>query len=169
MRYEIAVDGRVREVEVLRLRDGRFKARVDGREWTGDFIPGHLVLEGSSFEYAADREPSGRPRQVVVRGRAHAVTVLGMGFRRSAGGPGPGEVSSGTVTAPMNGQVVKILAGEGSAVEAGQVVLVLEAMKMENEVTAPGPGRVRRLVVTSGQAVHPGQLLFEVEPPEGAD
>ena len=168
MRYEILVDGHLKEVEIQELRDGRFQARVDGRPLSGSFIPGHLVLDDRAFEYAADRDAAGNPRQIVTRGRAHGIAIRGMGFRRRAAGAGQAEASSGTVVAPMNGQVVKLLAGVGQDVEAGQVLLVLEAMKMENEVTAPLAGRLRHLAVQTGEVVHPGQLLFEVEPPEPA-
>lgn len=163
MRYEIAVDGHACEVEILSLEDGRFRARVDGRDVSGTFLPGSLVLAGGeSVEYAADRDDSGQPRQVVLRGRAQDVAVLSMGFRRRSGGPGAAAAGSGAVVAPMNGQVVKVLASAGDDVQAGQVVVVLEAMKMENEVTAPRSGRLARLEVRVGEAVHPGHLLFEI-------
>lgn len=164
MRYEIAVDGYPCEVDILSLEDGRFQARVDGREVSGTFLPGSLVLSegGDSVEYAADRDDSGQPRQVVLRGRAQDVSILSMGFRRRSGGAGATAGGSGAVVAPMNGQVVKVLAQAGDQVQAGQVVVVLEAMKMENEVTAPRSGRLARLEVRVGEAVHPGHLLFEI-------
>jgi biotin carboxyl carrier protein len=66
----------------------------------------------------------------------------------------------------MNGQVVKITKKVGEPVESGEIVLILEAMKMENEVSAPISGVLTELRVEPGQAVAPGQLLFCVEASE---
>jgi biotin carboxyl carrier protein len=67
------------------------------------------------------------------------------------------------VTAYMPGRVVAILAAEGTPVEAGAGVVVLEAMKMENEIQAEGAGVVRKILVEVGQAVEGGDPLFELE------
>ena len=73
------------------------------------------------------------------------------------------ERASGDVHAPMPGLVVDVLVAEGQAVEAGERLLVLEAMKMENSLTAEGAGTVRRVAVERGAAVEKGQLLIEIE------
>jgi biotin carboxyl carrier protein len=70
--------------------------------------------------------------------------------------------SSQTVTAPMPGNVLSVRVSEGDDVEAGQVLVVLEAMKMENTVPAPGAGRVARVLVKSGQQVQRGESLVEL-------
>jgi glutaconyl-CoA/methylmalonyl-CoA decarboxylase subunit gamma len=80
----------------------------------------------------------------------------------SAGGRG----GSGTIKAPMPGRVVRVLVTEGEAVEADAPLLIVEAMKMENEVASPGSGVVRRLSVAAGDTVEAGQLLCEVVAPE---
>ncbi|KAK9984251.1 hypothetical protein SO802_033776 [Lithocarpus litseifolius] len=69
----------------------------------------------------------------------------------------------GTVVAPMAGLVVKVLVKDGTKVEEGQPILVLEAMKMEHVVKAPCTGRVHGLVVTAGQQVSDGRVLFSVK------
>lgn len=71
--------------------------------------------------------------------------------------------SEGNVSAPMNGQVVKVVKKVGDPIESGDIVLILEAMKMENEVTAPISGVLKELKVEPGHTVAPGQLLFCVE------
>jgi biotin carboxyl carrier protein len=63
----------------------------------------------------------------------------------------------------MPGKVVRIVAPPGTDVEAGQPVLVIEAMKMQNELKAPKKGKVKRIVVSEGAAVEAGQTLAEVE------
>lgn len=70
-------------------------------------------------------------------------------------------VSSNAVVAPLAGSVARVLVGEGDEIEAGQVLLILEAMKMETEITAPAAGTVARILVESGEAVQGGQALIE--------
>jgi propionyl-CoA carboxylase alpha chain len=71
-------------------------------------------------------------------------------------------VASGSLLAPMPGTVVRVAVAEGDAVEAGQTVLVLEAMKMQHTVTAPQPGTVTRLSVQTGAQVAAGEVLAVV-------
>ena len=76
---------------------------------------------------------------------------------------GSGARGKARVTAMMPGRVVALLAAEGAEVTAGQGIVVLEAMKMENEILADRDGVVRRLFVTEGQSVEGGEPLFEIE------
>lgn len=70
--------------------------------------------------------------------------------------------SSNAVTAPLAGSVARILVEEGQEIEAGQVLVVLEAMKMETEITAPHAGTVSAILVEPGDAVQGGQPLIEL-------
>jgi acetyl-CoA/propionyl-CoA carboxylase biotin carboxyl carrier protein len=78
----------------------------------------------------------------------------------SSGGGGP---SNGTIVAPMQGTIVKVLVNEGDEVKAGQAVLVLEAMKMENHINADRGGTVREIRVTAGDTVGTGDVLVVIE------
>ena len=71
-------------------------------------------------------------------------------------------VSSNAIVAPLAGSVARILVAEGDEIEAGQVLLVLEAMKMETEITAPAAGKVSAILVAPGDAVQGGQALIEL-------
>lgn len=75
----------------------------------------------------------------------------------------PAAASTGAVIAPMPGTILKVLKASGDAVKAGDVVLILEAMKMENEITAPSDGVIGSLSLTEGSTVAGGDLLFEVK------
>lgn len=77
--------------------------------------------------------------------------------------PPPGQTADKTVTSPMSGNVFKILVKVGDEVTAGQVMLVLEAMKMETEVQATAGGVIKNVAVAEGDAVSQGQLLIEFE------
>jgi acetyl-CoA/propionyl-CoA carboxylase biotin carboxyl carrier protein len=82
--------------------------------------------------------------------------------RRRARGAGSGVTGDGAITSPMQGVVLKVEVGEGEEVSAGQVICVVEAMKMENEITSTRDGVVRELSVAPGEQVVNGQLICVV-------
>ncbi len=122
-----------------------------------------LIIEGRQFEVSV-RQDNASHYQVTHQGSIDEVEVLdpltylaGQGSIRQRG-RGPQQIK-----AYMPGRVVEILVEEGTAVEPGQGLIVLEAMKMENEIQAEHEGVVSRVFVTPGQAVEGGDPLFEVE------
>ena len=100
-----------------------------------------------------------RRRRGVDRGRSRARWPTQAHAAAGAGG-GAG---SGTVTAPMQGTIVKVLVEVGAAVEAGDALLVLEAMKMENQINAEASGTVEEIRVAAGDAVGTGDVLAIIE------
>jgi biotin carboxyl carrier protein len=93
-----------------------------------------------------------------------ATDVVSADGRTGSAGKGT-EGSSGEqhVVAPMPGRIVRVLVAHGQQVNAGQPVVVIEAMKMENELVSPRSGRVKAVEVTEGAAVESGKLLVVVE------
>ena len=83
--------------------------------------------------------------------------------RRSSGGGAAAAAGSGTLTAPMQGTIVKVTVAEGDEVAEGDTICVLEAMKMENAVTADKAGKVAKLSVEAGQSVGSGDVLAVIE------
>jgi acetyl-CoA/propionyl-CoA carboxylase, biotin carboxylase, biotin carboxyl carrier protein len=83
--------------------------------------------------------------------------------KRAAAGGGGGGAGSGTVTAPMQGTIVKVLVEVGATVEAGDALLVLEAMKMENQINAEKSGTVKEIRVEAGASVGAGDTLAIIE------
>ena len=70
--------------------------------------------------------------------------------------------NAGSIKSPLPGNVSKIKVKEGQAVKAGEVLMTLEAMKMENEIMAPGTGTVKKIYVTEGKAVQQGEALIDI-------
>lgn len=128
---------------------------------TGDLVQ-VLQSDGSlrRLPFTPDRCAPDQTR-FFYKGRVRTVDTVG-----GVGGSVEGNQSEGTVTAPMNGQVVKVPVQVGQDVECGEIVLILEAMKMENEVTAPVSGKLAELHVAPGDTVSPGQILFSIEATE---
>jgi biotin carboxyl carrier protein len=168
LQYEIEINGRVRQVTVRRV-DGRFDVAIDRRQWLIDAarIDAHtwslLIDEGvgtSSREVTlvAGVEPG--TLNVRVDGAPVAVCVNG---RRRLGRKDEGALAGGSgplrVVAPMPGKIVRVLVRTGEAVQARQALVVIEAMKMENELRAPGAGMVADIQVRDGQSVEAGALL----------
>jgi acetyl-CoA/propionyl-CoA carboxylase biotin carboxyl carrier protein len=83
--------------------------------------------------------------------------------RRAAGAAGGGGSSSGDISVPMQGTIIKVLVAVGDAVEAGQAVCVLEAMKMENNIAAGKAGTVKEVRVKPGDTVGSGDIVVVIE------
>ena len=121
-----------------------------------------ITVEGKTYEMDVELIGSnGAPVQPVKVQSAPAAPAPVAAAPKEASKPAA--VSSGSVVAPMPGTVIKILKNEGDAVKAGDVVLILEAMKMENEITAPVAGTLASVNCTAGGTVAGGDVLFEVK------
>ena len=97
---------------------------------------------------------------ITVNGTAYQVTVEEGFAGAAAPAPAAAPASGGvTITSPMPGKILGIKAAAGTAVKRGQVILLLEAMKMENEIVAPQDGTVASVNVAVGDMVEPGAVL----------
>jgi len=164
MLFDATVDGHAIRVEV-RGRDGRYVVTLDGRDLEVDhqetgahFVS--LLIGGKSYEAGLEKRPDGY--NVVL-----AEDVLDLEFRRASRGAlaAPRKAAAGParIVAPMPGRLVRVLVERGQQVEAGAGLVVMEAMKMENELRSPRAGRIAELPVREGQAVETGALLVVVE------
>ncbi len=155
-----------RHVVEIEERDGGLLAQVDGRSYELRIFtpePGvYTLLFGPQvIEARVEGNAQAGFVTVTVRERAWHLRVRDRRYRRRASEAG----SEGRValTARMPGKVVRLLAEVGSSVRAGQGILVLEAMKMQNEVRAPKSGRLAEVYVREGQTVGAGELLAVIE------
>jgi len=143
------IGGREYRAEVKELSAERATVVVDGVDYTVD-----LVQVGRKRITATE----------VIRPAAPvpAPAVPAAAPRK----PSPAAAGQGAITAPMPGSVFQMKVKEGDTVQAGQVLLVMEAMKMENPVTAPYNGTVTKVFVREGDNIGEGDLLVEVARPE---
>lgn len=165
MIYEVSIAEKIYRVELLRTEQ-EWKCKLDGREIPLDVVAAQdgmlsLLLQGKSYE--VKQEAVGPEANVVVGQERFSATVRDPRSFRSRRHSGPGEQGVMKIKAPMPGKVVRILAPAGTQVENGQSVLVIEAMKMQNELKAPKSGVVKKINVEEGAAVDAGQALAEVE------
>ncbi len=166
MRYYVTIDGRTFEVELAPDH-----VSVDGTVVRAELAQQpeseihHLLVDGRSYPLVASRG-NGRGNWVLVvdghRLEADVVDERGRAIRRITGasaapaGPKP-------VRAPMPGLIVRVDVEVGQTVKQGQGVVIMEAMKMENELKAEAPGIVSKVLVKPGQAVEKGAVLVEFE------
>jgi len=164
MKYITTVENRQFLVEII---DDKH-INVDGKIYVVDFesVSGQpvysLIVDGKSHEsYVAQGDDNW---QVLLRGRLYPVTVEDEREKRlrSAAGGGVAETGEFRLKSPMPGLVVSIPVEDGQAVKKGQVLLILESMKMQNELKSPRDGTVRRIKVKAGESVEQKQALLSV-------
>src|SRR5512139_1013720 len=163
----VTADGRDRTVSIEGpTPEGTFNVTIDGvlRVVDGRAIrPGtwSLVIEGRSF--VVDLDPRRNAIHASVGASEANLQVEDALHRRLSQAAGVRAVQQGeTIRAPIAGKVVKVLVAQGDQVAAGTPVIVLEAMKMENELVAERGGTVTAIHKSAGQAVDTGDLLVEL-------
>lgn len=168
-RYRVRVDETQLSVEINPSGDAPV-VTVDGVDLEVRATPdgGFIVREaGQTGQTMIWLDDAGRPTGASVGGRAFDVavqTAAEAAFEDAMAAAGPGASGSSAIKAPMPGRVVKLLVEVGDDVDADQPVIIVEAMKMENEVAATAPGRVARIEVEAGATVDAGAVLVELEP-----
>jgi biotin carboxyl carrier protein len=167
MAYIASSGGGEHRLDVRQDREG-IRVRLDDREFLVDFLqvdPGlySLLIGGRSFEI--DLLELQDALMVLVDGQPFRVEIQDEQERRLRAAAGKGEAKAGkrVVAAPMPGKVVKLLVRPGDAVKPGDGVIVVEAMKMENELKAPLAGMVKEIRVEEGKAVSAGDVLVVIE------
>lgn len=170
MRYFVEVAGRTFELEL-----GESGAiRLDGREVEAELraIAGtrlqHLLVDGRSIPLAISAEEGRGEWSIEVGGHLLDVSVVDERTRaiRELAGVAGGPKGPGPIRAPMPGMVVRVEVEVGQRVDAGDGVVIIEAMKMENELKAESAGVVESVAVSAGQPVEKGAVLVEFAPEE---
>lgn len=164
MIYDVNIDGKSYRLELNRA-DSRWECRLDGREVEIDAILPRrdvlsIILGGQAYEIK--RERTATDMHLWVGSVRYAVQLRDPRSLRSRASADDGK-GPRKLLAPMPGKVVRVLVSEESEVEAGQGVVVVEAMKMQNEIKSPKKGIVRKLIAAAGANVNAGDVLAVVE------
>lgn len=166
--FRFVMDGQTREI-TLETVDGGYEAKIGDQVRSVQVVAsarGLLVLriEGKTVEIAHGERDG--VSYVATVGRSFRLQDEAAAAGTADGAAGGGRFD-GKVETPMPGKVVKVLVKEGEKVEAGQTLLIVEAMKMENRIDSQAAGTVRSVHVREGDNVSFGQVLVEIEPAEG--
>ena len=164
MKYITTVDNQEFEIEIVdehHIRVGDRLMQVDFESVSGQPVFS-LILDGRSYEsfvYQGEED-----WDVLLRGRQYQVKVEDEREKRlkAAAGGGVAEGGEYHLKAPMPGLVVAILVEEGQPVKKGQVMLILESMKMQNELKSPRDGVMGRIRVKAGESVEQKQAMLSV-------
>jgi biotin carboxyl carrier protein len=166
MKFEVRIAGAVRIVELERNAD-HWRITLDGQPLDADAVeiaPNtfSILLRGQSHEIRVTPSPNGTLtlQTGLEEFTAEVLDPRAWSGRRHSALEAEGRQQ---VVAPMPGKVVRLLVKAGDAVEAGQGLLVVEAMKMQNEIRSPKSGVVERLLAQEGQPVNAGEILAWVE------
>jgi biotin carboxyl carrier protein len=164
MKITIELNGKARTVELSRGEKG-FACSIDGKPVEADIAEigsgtYSILMGGESLEVRITPRADGL--SAFVGGNEYSLTVRDpREWRRKHGGATASEGRQ-QVVAPMPGKVIRILAKAGEKIETGQGVVVVEAMKMQNEVRAPKSGVVEKIFVKEGQSVNAGDALATI-------
>ena len=166
MKFEVRLDNRACSVELNRGAD-RWQISIDGRIVDADafeIAPGifSILLNGKSYELTVTPTPAGA---LTLQSAQHEVTAEVIDSRAWRGRHHGVLEAEGRqqILAPMPGKIVRVLVQTGEKVEAGQGLLVVEAMKMQNEIRSPKSGTVERLMGREGQSVNAGEVLAWID------
>ncbi len=166
-RYTVEVDGRAFTVEIADGAAG-LEVRVDGEPVAVDGrVPraggGTLLVGAAAHDLQVGEGTGAASLSIAVDGETFQVRVRAGTGAAAVGGAGTGAVGTGQrLVAPMPGKVVAVLVEPGQSVEPGAGLVVLEAMKMENEFRATAAGTVTEVAVRPGQAVNAGDVLVVI-------
>jgi biotin carboxyl carrier protein len=164
VKLQIEIAGKKRQVEHAQAGE-RAIWTIDGQRLEADAIavsPGiySILLSGKSFQVRIER--LGAELRAITAGRDLSVVIQDeREWRRNRGGNVEAEGRQ-QVLAPMPGKIVRLLVSAGDSVRAGQGLLVVEAMKMQNEIRAPKSGTIDRVRVVEGQTVNAGEVVVIV-------
>ena len=166
MTYDVVVDGKTHRLELTK-GNTTWLCKVDDQDIEVDAALTardvmSVLVGGKAYEIKRERSLQGEIHLIIGSAR-YAVDVQdprSLRTRRSAAGT---EAGPQKLTAPMPGKIVRILVAVGDEVKAGQGIIVMEAMKMQNEMKSPKDGKVQKILTSEGSTVNPGDTLAVIE------
>ena len=166
MNYVATIGNREVKITVEEVGVARYLVRGEGKEY---LVDAHQVQDSvwsilygtGSFEVDVQRK--GDDYEVLISGDCHKFTLMNEQLKALSRAGGKAAVGKALVASPMPGKVVKLLVKEGEEVKSDQGVIVVEAMKMENELKSAVAGKVKEIFVKEGEIVESGTKLLLVE------
>jgi 3-methylcrotonyl-CoA carboxylase alpha subunit len=161
MEYNYDYNGETYIVNLERQPDGKLKATIGDVEYlltASQVASGGWLMQINGERFLAHTAADKDARYVHLNGTQFKLEKSDVRRRK-----GKGAASSGDLTAEMPGQVIDVRVAEGDSVQAGDVLVVLEAMKMEIRITAPHDGTVVRVFVQKGAVIDRGQHIIEIK------
>jgi biotin carboxyl carrier protein len=164
MKIDVTLQDRKHTLELTHPGE-RPRWKIDGRELEADALeisPGvySVIIDGKSFEVQVHKISTGL--RVAANGYEYSAAVENpRALKKNRAGASEAQGRQ-KITAPMAGKIVRTLVKVGDVVEGGQGLVIVEAMKMQNEVRSPKSGTVERVGVVEGQTVNPGDVLAVV-------
>lgn len=167
MKYRVTIEDAEREVEVTLAPSGAVLVRIDGKDLACDVrpVPGGLSLRigGAVHDVLLTPLEGGEVQLAAGAARAIARVESDADRRHADKRGGPGGAGQSELKAPMPGRIVRVLCKPGDVVAAGQPLVVIEAMKMENELRAGAAATVREVCVSEGASVESRTVLVRFE------
>lgn len=182
--YEVFIDGKPRRIELTKTGEKAFTVKIDDKPVKAELIDDASELDevftlkigNKKYRIEMPKIDRDKPFQIKVDEAAFKVEVRFPQRQASVTAFTPTSVTvparkaaatkeavEGEITAPMTGKILSVKVKKGDQVKAGQVVCVIEAMKMENEIAAPKAGTVREVHVSAGSSVNEGEALVVVD------
>jgi biotin carboxyl carrier protein len=166
MNYIATIGDREVKITVEEVGAARYQVTGDGKEY---LVDAHQVQDSvwsilygaNSFEVDVQRR--GEEYEVLIGGDCYKFTLMNEQLKALSRAGGKAAAGKALVTSPMPGKVVKLLVNEGDEVKADQGVIVVEAMKMENELKSATTGKIVEIFVKEGEVVEGGAKLLLVE------
>jgi biotin carboxyl carrier protein len=159
MDYELKLAGASQGVRIAGLSGQRLSVWIDGQALEVEIIspgpPALLLVDGQPFEVTQ--------HGATAHTQGHSAELRRLGAGDLNGARPAGAASTGVIASPMPGRVVRVLCTANQEVAAGQPLIVLEAMKMENELLAPYPACIEEVFVQAGAAIEAGALLLRLK------
>ena len=172
MTYDVMVDGNPHRLELTQGDEltpgGRiWRCKIDGQEVSVDAALTardvlSIVVAGKAYEIKRERSLRGEVHMVLGSDR-YSVEVRDPRSLRTRRAVGGAEAGPQKLTAPMPGKIIRVVVQPGEHVKAGQPVIVMEAMKMQNEMKSPKDGKVQKVLTAEGSAVNAGDTLAIIE------
>jgi biotin carboxyl carrier protein len=171
-RYSVEIGGSEREITVEKLDGARVRVTHGGRERVYEAVrvagsarasTWSLLPEGGGRQALVDVDGNAPDLNVTIDNKSVPLKLQSARAKVAGRAAPPPKAGPSAVQSPMPGKVVKVLVAVGDEVKAGQGVVVVEAMKMENELKSPKDGKVKAVAVKEGQAVEAGQNLVTLE------